>query len=174
MGLDRFSILNIFGSKPMKKFIFFPLAISLIFSSCQQTAEQELPDYTKMEEEAKELLEYSMDLFKAKDLDGLVNRFTKDGSLKLPNAPLIEGHEALRENYSGTLNLENFSIQLDPIRTIVAESGDMAWLLASFSVAFDTPGGPFADKGISLLVLHRIGDEWKIAAENLSSGPGPG
>jgi ketosteroid isomerase-like protein len=127
--------------------------------------------HNHLDAELNELFAQSVRLFNSKDLDGLVNRFVSDGSLKLPNNELVEGHEGLRNFYTGTLQLENFNIELQPFKIQISEGGDMAWALANFKVSFDTPGGPFNDAGVSLLVFKREDGQWKIAAENLSSGP---
>jgi len=155
----------------MKKSLTLILSISLVLSSCVDKVIQQTPDYLKLENEVREVFSNSIQLFEDKDLDGLVNRFTKDASLKLPGAPLIKGHDALRENYAGTISLENFSISLDVTQVVIAECGDMAWAQAAFEVSFITPGGPFKDQGVTLMTLTRENDMWKIVSENLSSGP---
>jgi len=47
----------------------------------------------------------------------------------------------------------------------------MASVLGEYSVVFEIPNGKFTDNGITLFTLKRINNEWKIAAENLSSNP---
>ncbi|WP_291114234.1 YybH family protein [Flavobacterium sp. UBA6135] len=108
-------------------------------------------------------------LFQDKDVPKLVNRFTKDGSLKVPNNPILMGHEALTGNYTFVTSMENFSLQLKLISISVAKAGDMAYTLNDYEVGFDTPNGPFSEKGKSLIVYEKINGEWKIAHENLSN-----
>ena len=146
------------------------LILFLIFPSSAQGTEK--PDFAVLEAEVKDMFTLSLKLFEEKNLDGLVERFTSDGTLKLPDAPIVKGHEALRNNYSGVMQLENFSIQLNPYHIEISEKGDMAYALADFKVSFNTPGGSFSDQGTTLMVFKRVNGEWKIAAENLSSGPG--
>lgn len=156
----------------MKNLILSAMAsvcLIMALSSCNTSTEKH--DFVKLEAEVQEMFSRSLNLFKAKDVNGLVNRFTEDGILKIPSAPLVIGHDALRSNYENTVKLENFEIGLLVNKVIISKAGDMAYAIADFSVSFNTPGGPFADKGSTLMVLHRIGDEWKIAAEYLSSGP---
>jgi ketosteroid isomerase-like protein len=145
--------------------------VLLIINTSCKPSESGKPDFAKLESEVKEMFTRTMNLFQSKDLDGLVNRFTEDGSLKIPQSPLISGHDALRENYTGTIQLENFDLLLDVTKVDISKTGDIAYALADFSVSFNTPVGPFSDKGTSLMVLKRVNDEWKIVAENLSSGP---
>ena len=151
-------------------FITAILILFLITPACTHRTEK--PDLAVLEAQVKDMFTLSMRLFEEKNLDGLVDRFTSDGTLKLPDAPVVKGHEALRNNYTGVIQLENFSIQLNPYHIEISETGDMAYALADFQVSFNTPGGPFSDQGTTLMVFKRVNGEWKIAAENLSSGPG--
>jgi len=129
------------------------------------------PDVQKLESEIHDLLRVTVEMFNNKDLDGLVNRFTEDGSLKITDNPVVTGHEALKENYKNNLHLENFKIKLDPKKIDISKTGDMAYVLSDYAVSFDIPVGKFQDEGKSLIVLKRVNDKWKIAAENLSSNP---
>lgn len=141
------------------------LIISMIlFKGCESK-----PDIEKLESEIHDLLTSTIKLFNTKDLDGLVNRFTEDGTLKITNNPIVVGHNALRANYEKNLQLENFNISLNVIKINISKAGDMAFVLSDYSVSFDIPIGKFQDEGITLLALQRVNDEWKISAENLSS-----
>jgi ketosteroid isomerase-like protein len=128
-------------------------------------------DLEKLKAEVIEMLSYSIELFKRKDVEGLVGRFTIDGTLKIPEAPLISGIEAIRGNYQSMMQLEHFDINLKIIKADIAEAGDLAYALADFTVSFQTPCGPFNDSGVTLQVFKRENNAWKIAAENLSFGP---
>ena len=127
------------------------------------------PDKQKLESEVYDLLRLTVEMFDNKNLEGLVNRFTQDGSLKITNYPIVVGHDALRVNYENNLKLENFEIKLDVIKIDISEKGDMAFVLSDYAVSFDIPVGKIQDEGKTLLALKRINDQWKIAAENLSS-----
>lgn len=150
--------------------------VLMLMASCEKvetTPSAAKPDYEKLKAEANDLLNYSMQVFAEKDLEGLVGRFTPDASLKIPNNPLLTGTGAIREFYSGTVQMEDLNLQIAMQQVEVAEAGDMAYVLGTFAISFNTPGGPFSDSGNTLLVLVRETDTWKIAAEYLSSGPPP-
>lgn len=136
----------------------------IMFIGCESK-----PDMQKLESEIHDLLTLTVEMFNNKDLDGLVNRFTEDGTLKIPNNPIVSGHNALRVNYENNLQLENFNILLNVIKIKISKAGDMAFVLSDYAVSFDIPTGKFQDEGKTLLALQRVNDEWKIAAENLSS-----
>jgi ketosteroid isomerase-like protein len=125
-------------------------------------------DYAGLEQEIREVFDMSRQLFQNKDVGGLVDRFTEDGVLKLPGRPAVVGHEALRLSYEGTVMLENFELAIKPYVIKISENGDMAYVLAEYAVAFDTPEGLFYEHGISQITFLHVGGRWKIAAENLS------
>lgn len=54
-------------------------------------AQTNTPDYNKLTTEVYEMFDINENLrmYENRDIDGLVNRFTKDGSLKVPGAPRI-------------------------------------------------------------------------------------
>lgn len=112
-------------------------------------------------------------MFQEKDVPKLVNRFMTDGSLKVPNNPIVIGHEALTGNYTFVTSLENFSLNLNLLEVFVSESGDMGYTLNDYEVRFDTPNGPFLEKGKSLIIYKKIKNEWKIAHESLSNSTSP-
>jgi len=144
--------------------IFYMMLI--VLSGCSQT-----PDPTQSEKEIRELVSNSVEMFKQKDVAKLVNRFTTDGNLKITGAPLVTGHEALKKNYENTVNLENFKITLNITKVEIAKSGDLAYAMGEYHVSFNVPGKQIVDKGITVLVLKKEKDGWKIATENLSSYP---
>jgi ketosteroid isomerase-like protein len=133
--------------------------------------EKETIDQKQLKAEIEEIFVLTQTLIKEKDVEGLVNRFTDYGSLKLPSSPLMQGHEALRENYQSMVEMEDFSLHINALEVKISEAGDMAAVLGEFAVSFNTPGGPFQDSGYSLFSMVRENNQWKIAAEVLSSMP---
>lgn len=150
----------------------FTIPILALIACTQVRTEDEAPspiDYAVLEQELKDIFELSQQLFQSKDVDGLVDRFTDDGVLKIPGRPAIIGREALRANYEGTVALDGFELVIKPIVVKLSENGDMAYAVADFSVSFNTPDGVFNESGTSQVVFVRQDDRWKIAAENLSA-----
>lgn len=143
------------------------MAILLSAASCQETPPA--TDFAKLEAEVRDMFPLTVQLFEQKDVEGLVNRFTPEGTLKITGNPIVAGHEALRVNYTGVTQLEDFRISFDVVKIEISQAGDMAYALVNTDVSFITPGGSFADRGKSLIVFKRVNDQWKIAAENISS-----
>lgn len=132
------------------------------------------PDIDKLTAEVHELFDINKNLpmYENRDIDGLVNRFTKDGSLKVPGAPRISGHDALWKHYDAIAGPQpdvdfNYSI----VGLDISEAGDMAVVSIEFLMLSLVPGSSFRNSGVILMVLKRVDDQWKIFAENMSSGP---
>lgn len=158
----------------MKSFIFSFLLVLLFVSTA--SSQTNPPDYEKLTAEVYEMFQRNMQLFQSNDLDGLVNRFTPDGSLKMPGAPRISGHDALRKHYSGEGGAGapqpgEVDFKFAFISVDISEAGDMAVVMSEFDISSLDPGGTFNDSGVILMVLKRTDDKWKIFAENVSSGP---
>ncbi|MCR9183554.1 MAG: nuclear transport factor 2 family protein [Flavobacteriaceae bacterium] len=158
--------------------VFVIFSLLIFMASCNNTPcpepeahAKEIIDKEQLKAEIEELFVKTQSLMSEKDVEGLVQRFTADGKLKLPQSPLIQGHDALRENYKTTTQLEDFKIDIKTLDVEISEAGDMASVVGEFTVSFNTPQGTVQDNGVTLLTLKRIDNSWKIAAEVLSSFP---
>jgi|GEM_PF-3483580 len=163
--------------KIMTKLI-LPVLLLLFMFSCNnnpcpepQAHKKEVVDSERLKAEIEELFVLTKKLMKEKDVEGLVKRFTANGKLKLPQSQHIQGHDALRENYKTTTELEDFKLDINTLNVEISEGGDMTSVLGEFTVSFNTPQGMIQDTGITLLTLVRENNRWKIASEVLSSMP---
>jgi len=131
------------------------------------------PNYDKLKAEVYEMYQRNMQLYQNNDYDGLAKRFTPDGSLKMPDTPLITGHDALRKHYMGeeTPQPGEVDFKFAFISLDITEAGDMAVVMSKFDISSLDPDGTFNDSGVILMILKRVDDTWKIFAENVSSGP---
>ncbi len=161
-----------------KQFAFKIFLMLFLVTACNnipcpepEAHEKETIDNKQLKAEIEEIFVLTQTLIKEKDVEGLVQRFTANGTLKLPMSPLMQGHDALRENYKNTTELEDFNLNISTLNVEISEAGDMASVLGEFAVSFNTPGGSFQDNGYSLLTMVRENNQWKIAAEVLSSMP---
>lgn len=122
-----------------------------------------------LEAEIYELFNRSLEMIKAKDVEGLADRFTQNGEIKRSSTPIITGYEAIRESYAALVNLEDLKITADNLKIEISESGDMAYVLSDYSTSYHTPEGKYQEMGKRLLCLKRMNSQWKIAIEMLSS-----
>lgn len=153
-----------------------PFFVGLLWLNFHSTAvlAQHRAEHAHLKAEVYEFFDHIAEVFRSGSAEDHANRFLPNGSIKLPQNDLVKGHEALTGFYTNTMQLDNFSLELEPLDVNVSLAGDMAWVVANYKVSFNQPGGGvFSDDGVSLVVLQRKDGQWKIAAENLSSGPRP-
>ena len=136
------------------------------------TTQTDAPDREQLKAEVYQMLQSGMGLFENRDFDGLARRFTPDGSLKMPGAPMISGHDALNSHYARSV--EQFSgLDFDfAARSLdLSEAGDVAVLIMEFRTRSSNPEDASESSGVILMVLKRVNEEWKIFAESVSAGP---
>lgn len=155
------------------KSITFSFILVLLFVSTA-SSQTNTPDYDKLTAEVHDLFDINKTLlmYENRDIDGLVNRFTKDGSLKVPGAPRISGHDALWKHYDAIAGPQpDVDFNSSIVGLDISEAGDMASVSIEFLMSSSAPGNSFRNSGVILNVLKRVEGKWKIFAENMSSGP---
>lgn len=112
----------------------------------------------------------------AHDLDGVVSYYTDDAVLLAPNAPIAADKRSIRESWAALLGA-TLSISWQVTKIEVARSGDLAYLVGSYSVTEkDAHGNPSTDRGKLIEVWKKQGDgKWKATADTYNSDlPAPG
>jgi uncharacterized protein (TIGR02246 family) len=106
-----------------------------------------------------------------KDAKAVAEFYASDGSLLAPNAPAAEGREAITQAWRGMMGLPGFSLTFETRRVDVAEAGDMACELGSYSLAFDNPKGGDAirDHGKYVVVWRKKDGRWEVKADIFNS-----
>lgn len=128
-------------------------------------------DRQVLEKEIRSAFEASLELHENKDLEGLVNRFTPDGTIKMPGQPMVVGHDALRKYYERSLQTEVLSFDYSILYLDFSEGGDMAVLTVEFHATVATPAGSANSNATILMVKKKVDGAWKIHAESLVPGP---
>lgn len=115
-----------------------------------------------------------------KNLDAFVAYYTDDASVLMPNAPIWNGKQAIKDGLKPMMNDPNYSLTLKDPRVEVAKSGDMAFSQGAYEMTFsDTKGNKFSDEGKYLTVWRKMpGGSWKAvedtACSDLPLPPPPG
>jgi uncharacterized protein (TIGR02246 family) len=104
-----------------------------------------------------------------RDAHGIAEFYTQDGRFLCPNAPIAVGREAVAAMWSKLLGLANVALTFGPDLVEVAGSGDLAYDLGRYSLAFDGPSGRVEDVGKYVVVWKKEGGAWKAAADILNS-----
>ena len=97
-----------------------------------------------------------------------------DSLLLVPGTPPIEGAKAVVETWKAWGELSNVSMTFGAQRVEAAASGDLAYDYGSYTFAFDSDQGPFAEEGKYIVVWKKIDGAWMIAADifnNNNSAP---
>src|SRR5437899_1320682 len=73
--------------------------------------------------------------------------YAPDGRFLVPNAPIAEGHDKIVAMWGVLLQLPNVALSFGPTVVEVAEAGDMAYDLGTYSLSYDGPQGRIDDRG---------------------------
>lgn len=109
----------------------------------------------------------------AKDAKATAAFYADDGRIMPQNAPAAEGSDAVGEVWNGLFQLKDFALTFEPTRIAVAEAGDVAYDIGTYSLAFTSDQGPVQDLGKYVVVWKKVGGEWKVAADIFNSNGPP-
>ena len=99
-----------------------------------------------------------------KQLDDLVDLYHPDAVVLRPNVPPVRGTAAIREFFFSLLDAGLGDMELDPLRVDVI--GDVAYEAGRCKMLAPVAMGKRREeRGKYLLVLSRIGGEWKFVAD---------
>lgn len=139
-----------------------PAALVALIAACATT-----PRADRAAEEARirELDRQALRAAQAKDAATFANLYSEDAVHIPANMPVARGREALRRAWAEGLAMPGLSIQWDPTRIEVAESGDLAYVLGTYRVGGDMPGGRMDDRGSYIVIWKKIDGQWRAIAD---------
>ncbi len=121
------------------------------------------------EQEIRSLIRQWVEAVGRKNPADIAKFYAADGRFLVPNAPISEGHDKIAAMWSVLLQLPNVALSFGPTLVEVAEAGDMAYDLGTYSLSYDGPSGRVADRGKYVVVWKKVGAAWKAAADILNS-----
>ncbi len=95
--------------------------------------------------------------------------YADDGAFLPPGAPIAEGRQAIAAAWGRFYKLANFELTFAPTRITIAQSGDVAFEVGTYSLAFDGDQGRVQDKGKYVVAWKKAGGAWKAAADIFNS-----
>ena len=98
------------------------------------------------------------------DIDAALGYMWDDAVMQPPNAPQIEGHDAIRDLYE---TVTFISLEVGPLT--VKASGDLAAVWGPLNYALDTPSGRINDQAKFVAIWERRGDDWKVLENTWNS-----
>lgn len=102
--------------------------------------------------------------FNAGDMDSLVQLYAPDGRLLAPNAPMFEGHDAIRQALKPMVE-SGLTVSLETVEAMIA--GDLGYRVGTY--AFTAPDGSPAGNGKYIETWRPVDGEWKLVNDAFNS-----
>ncbi len=143
------------------------IASALVLTGCQSPSVELSPeDFDTI----RGMFDTTVEAFNSGNMEPWVAMWAEDAVLQPPNAPMVEGREAIATFGEGFPNLEE--MRFSDVR--IWGSGDLAWGISAYALTFtDLP----PDTGKQLVVFRRTAGGWEVVAGSFNSDlpiPEPG
>ena len=127
------------------------------------------------EQQIRDLEQQWADAAEERNLDAIVNLFAEDGRIMPPNAEAAMGRDSVRETWQAILDLPELDFSFEPTDVNVAESGDMAYVIGTYRLTFQSEGQeePTQDSGKYVDIWEKVDGEWKVTVEMYNSNLPP-
>ncbi|MFW6076187.1 MAG: YybH family protein [Hyphomicrobiales bacterium] len=125
------------------------------------------------EQQIRDLEQQWLAAVEERDLDAIVALFAEDGRILPPNAEPAMGRDSVREAWSGILELPELEPSFAPTDVRVADSGDIAYTIGTYQLAFEDEGEPVQDSGKYVDIWEKVDGEWKMMVEMYNSNLPP-
>ena len=106
--------------------------------------------------------------FNAKDAAKIASFYADDAVVMPPNLPMVKGRANIEAHFKGEIQQGATNFQLKPVESAI--SGSQAFEAGTSTMTL--PGGQI-DVGKYLVVLKRVGNDWKIAYDIYNSDAPP-
>jgi uncharacterized protein (TIGR02246 family) len=125
--------------------------------AADETAEQQIRQVDKEWQAA----------FGTRDPKAIAQFYMENGVLLAPGAPMAQGREAIADSWKSTImELKNFHLEFTPTKIDVASSGDLAYEIGTYSLAYQGEDDEQVhDKGKYVVVWKKADGNWKAAAD---------
>jgi ketosteroid isomerase-like protein len=109
--------------------------------------------------------------YASKEVDKSVAFFDEQGSMLVPNSPLLTGKDAIAKFITRGFKLRDYEITWHPNKAGVARSGELGYTSGTYGMSFkDASGKTISDNGKYLMVWKRQGNgEWKVLFDTSNS-----
>jgi ketosteroid isomerase-like protein len=78
---------------------------------------------------------------------------------------MARGRAAFAEFWRGTLELPALDFRFEPQAIKVAEAGDLAYDIGTYSLGYGAAEDRVQDRGKYLVVWEKVGGEWKVMVD---------
>ena len=109
-----------------------------------------------------------------RDIDRVLKYYAPDAIIEPPSAPVVKGHEAIRELYKEFYRTVPFVTFTATITTLeVSRAADLAYETGINRFEFDRRGARSEDLGKYLTVWRKVNGEWLVVAVAFSGDHPP-
>jgi uncharacterized protein (TIGR02246 family) len=104
-----------------------------------------------------------------KDAVSIVQFYAAEARIMPANAPTARGRAAIAEFWRGFLELPGLDFSFEPQVIKVAEAGDLAYDVGTYSLSHGAAQARVQDRGKYLVVWEKVGGEWKAMVDTFNS-----
>jgi uncharacterized protein (TIGR02246 family) len=104
-----------------------------------------------------------------KDAAAVAEFYAPDARIMPANAPAVRGRAAIAEFWKGLLELPGLDFRFEPQVIKVAEAGDVAYDIGTYSLSHGAAQARVQDRGKYLVVWEKVGGQWKAMVDTFSS-----
>ncbi|MFZ0796298.1 MAG: DUF4440 domain-containing protein [Terriglobales bacterium] len=110
-------------------------------------------------------------VYQTKDIAKSVAFFDEQGSMLVPNKPILSGKDAIAKFIASGFALQDYKITWHPNKAGIARSGDLGYTSGTYEMSFkDASGKTISDKGKYLMVWKKQADAtWKVLFDTSNS-----
>jgi uncharacterized protein (TIGR02246 family) len=104
-----------------------------------------------------------------KDPAAVAEFYAPDARIMPENVPAVRGRAAIVEFWKGFLALPGLELNFEPQVIKVAEAGDLAYDIGTYSLSYGAAQSRVQDRGKYLVVWEKVGGEWKAMVDTFTS-----
>ncbi len=123
----------------------------------------------ELKEQIDRLNAAAMEAFRRKDAEQIAAGFSTDGRFLAPNLPIAVGRAEIAALWRQMLALPNVTATWAAGHVEAALSGDLAYEIGTYTLAFDAENARAEDQGKYVVVWRKDQGVWKIAADIINS-----
>jgi uncharacterized protein (TIGR02246 family) len=105
----------------------------------------------------------------AKDTAGIADLYSSDALFMPPNSQALGGRPGVVKGWNGMLSAPGAQLTFKPTKIVVAEAGDIAYDIGTYTFGVEGPKGRTEDRGKYLVVWKKQDGAWKVAADMFNS-----
>lgn len=95
--------------------------------------------------------------------------YTAEAIGMYPNMAMVSGTPGIVRTYGEMVRTPGMKLTATPTSIRVSKGGDIATNTGTYRMTYNSPTGPLADSGSYVTVLQKVGGQWKIVNEIVTS-----